>query len=173
VTPAARVLSVLLSVGAFTVVGALSQLSVGGPERAIVRLSWRTPAVRIERCRTLTPEELSRLEPHMRHTQECDGRTGDYELRVTFDGGSAHVDTVAPSGLRRDRPVYVFLDLPVEPGDHRVGVDFSLLVPSDLDGAEVGEGLRSLTWTGTLHLEPGRIGLLTLSEDGTELIARE
>ena len=165
-----RVVAGIVTAVTLASVGALSQLPMGdGSEEALVRLSWRAPVLRVEECRTLTREELDRIAPHMRRSEECTGYTADYEVRVTIAGGEERVDTVAPSGARRDRPVYVFLDVPVAPGAHDVTVAFTALVPGD---AEVGDVPRTVQWSGTLRLEPRQIGLVTLAADGRSLEAR-
>jgi hypothetical protein len=135
------------------------------PGPAVVRLSWRTEPVRVEACRTLTPEELEGVPAHMRRTEECAGDFADYELRLRVDGEGVRVDTISPSGLRADRPVYVLVDAPVEPGRHEVHVRFTALVPADVEA----ETPPALEWRGPMTLGADEIGLLTTTPDGTAL----
>lgn len=148
------------------VLAGLSQWPISASsDQAVIRLSWRTAPVRVEECRTLTEEELSRMAPHMRRPQECTGGFADYELRLEVQGDVVQVDTLQPAGLRQDRPVYVFSDRLVDPGSYEVSVTFSALVPTNMvEGAGA-----PLHWDGVLALEPGEIGLLTLDPTGSRL----
>ena len=137
------------------------------PDGAVVRLSWRMEPLRVEECRTLTDEELADVPAHMRRTEECTGGTVDYELVLTIDDREALVDTVAPSGLRRDRPVYVLHDQAVSAGRHHVAVAFSALVPADYVSED---GPTTLRWTGEMDLEPGEVGLVTLGSSERRLV---
>lgn len=163
-----KLVSGLLTVVFAVVLAAFSQWPVHEePEGAVVRLSWRMEAVRVEECRTLTDEELADVPAHMRRAEECVGDFVDYELILAIDGQEALVDTVAPSGLRRDRPVYVLHDRPVEAGRHRVEVTFSALVPADYESED---GPTTLRWSGDMALEPGEVGLVTLGPSGRQLV---
>jgi hypothetical protein len=147
--------------------GALSAWPMaGGDGSAVVRLSWRTDPIRVEECRPLSEEEQARLPAHMRRTEECTGDSVDYELRVSF-GGEEFVDTVAPSGLRRDRPVYVLRNHPVPPGAHSVAVTFTALLPEEVPSPDRP---ARLTWSGRMELEAGEVGLITLDESGRTLL---
>lgn len=161
----ARAASTGVTVIMLLVLAGLSQWPLSGSlDEAVIRLSWRTAPVRIEECRTLTEEELSRIAPHMRRPEECTGGFADYELRLEVEGAVVQVDTLQPSGLRQDRPVYVFSDHLVAPGTYEVAVTFSALVPADMV-----EGEAPLHWDGMFALEPGEIGLLTLDPTGSRL----
>jgi hypothetical protein len=168
-----RRLAVLgVSLLAALAIAALSRLpfAEADPVTSVVRLSWRTQGVQIRECRQLTEEELARIPEHMRRTEECVGRVTDYELVVAVDGALALVDTVSPSGARRDRPVYVFRDLSVSPGPHTVEVTFVPLLPPDLDGVD---GAEALTWDGTVDLTAGERALITLDAAGASLLRRD
>lgn len=163
-----KVMSVAVTIVLGVAVAAPSQwLLRAESNRSLLRLSWRTEPIRVEECRTLTEEELADVPAHMRRAEECTGYHVDYELRLSIDGRDVYVDTMAPSGLRRDRPVYVIHDEPLTPGDHRVEVRFSALVPRGFvsDGAPV-----ELVWSGSLGLAPYEIGLITLDPTGRTLV---
>jgi hypothetical protein len=148
---------------------------------AVVRLSWRSQPFRVEHCRTLSAEEQAALAAHMRRTEECVGRFVDYEVTLDIDG-VATVDTVSPSGARRDRPVYVFQDAIVEPGEHDVTVGFRALLGPRGGGEGVGnlaggndrsgdaEAPVPLEWTGAVSLSDREIALVTLDPTGTRLV---
>lgn len=152
-------------------VAGLSQVPVNSDtDRALIRLSWRAEPVRAEECRTLTAEEQADVPVHMRRAQECVGGFVDYELTLRIDDRVAIVDTIAPAGLRRDRPVYVLREVPVEAGRHAVEVEFTALVPPSL---EEREGLLvEREWTGEMDLEPREVGLVTLDPTNATLERR-
>ena len=141
------------------------------PDEAIIRLSWRALGVRLEECRRLTEEELEALAPHMRTPESCTGRNADYELRVTLAGAGVVTDTVHPTGLRTDRPVYVLRDFPVVPGSHKVTVSFKALVPPEVTARRDTAPL-ALSYEGELTLAAAEIALITLDPTGTALVRR-
>lgn len=166
-----KLLAAILTVAFTVVLAAFSQWPVHEePEGAVVRLSWRMEPVRVEECRTLTDEELADIPAHMRRSEECVGEFVDYELVLAVDGRNALADTIAPSGLRRDRPVYVLHDESVDAGRRRVEVTFSALVPADYVSED---GPTTLRWTGEMALEPGEVGLLTLGPAERRLVRVE
>lgn len=168
-TTTARVTSFLFTALLLAGMAGLSHVPLTVADgNAVVRLSWRAEPIRVEECRTLSDAELADIPQHMRRGESCTGYHVDYELRLSLDG-RAVTDTVAPSGLRRDRPVYVFRDRHVEPGRHRIEVDFTALVPSDF---EAGELPVSLSWSGTLVLAEGEVALVTLDDTGQALVQR-
>lgn len=73
--------------------------------------------------RTLSAEELAKLPRHMQ-PQGADGsRTGrrrDTVLRVEWDGRVLLEKTYRPGGLHRDGPTFVYEELPIPLGRHRL-----------------------------------------------------
>ncbi|MBT8488236.1 MAG: hypothetical protein HKN72_04480 [Gemmatimonadetes bacterium] len=169
--PAQRVMAVVASLILAAGMAGLSQVPVATADGdARVRLSWRNEPIRVEECRTLSDEDQADVPAHMRRAQSCTGYRVDYELRLEIDGQSVAVDTVAPSGLRRDRPVYVLRDIAVPPGRHDVEVSYAALVPEDYQA----EGLpAAFGWSGDMELGPGDVGVLTLGDNGRSLIRVE
>lgn len=164
-----KLLAAVVTAGLALLVAALSQWPVEREAiESIIRLSWRTEPVRAEECRTLTDEELAEIPAHMRRAEECVGEYVDYELSITVDR-STRVDTVSPSGLRRDRPVYVLRELRVPPGDHAVEVHFQPVAPDWYEGEADFTGLA---WRGTVSLERDEVGLITLNAAGRALELR-
>jgi hypothetical protein len=102
-------------------------MTVNGPEHALLRLAWSARPERIETCREQSAEELARLPPHMRQPLACEGTTAQYRLQVRVDGTLLVDRTVHGGGLRRDRRLYVFEELPLRPGDVAVDVRFDRL----------------------------------------------
>lgn len=171
-----RVAGSALAFATVLAVAALSRVPTAHaePDEAIIRLSWRTLGVRLEECRRLTEEELEALAPHMRTPESCTGRNADYELRVTLAGAGVVTDTVHPTGLRTDRPIYVLRDLPVAPGSHQVSVRFTALVPPDVTArrANVEGSPLEIHYEGELTLAAAEIALITLDATGTALVRR-
>ena len=166
-----KIAMTLTSAALLLSIAGLSQLRVTTHEGgAIVRLSWRTEAINVEVCRTLSAEELARVPAHMRQPEECTGRRVDYQIVLDIDGTVAFADTVSPAGARRDRPVYVFHDEAVAAGTHDVRVVFTALVPDDHQES-ANPVVRE--WTGSMVLDDGQIGLVTLDEEGGRLMRRQ
>ncbi|HXW08302.1 MAG TPA: hypothetical protein VD833_23930 [Vicinamibacterales bacterium] len=93
----------------------------------LLRLAWSARPERIEDCRPRTEEELAKLPPHMRLPVACEGTTAEYRLQVRIGDGPALDRVVHGGGLRRDRRLYVFEELPVAPGATSVEVTFDRL----------------------------------------------
>lgn len=169
-SPAAKVAAGLVTVVLAVAIAGGSQWPVDRPsDDAFVRLSWRADPLRVEDCRTLTEEELEAIPTHMRRTEECVGGFVDYELTLEIDDRARVIDTIAPSGLRRDRPIYVLRDEPVAPGRHDVEVTFRALVPDDFESQD---GPVVLRWSGEMALEAGQVGLVSLDPRGAALERR-
>jgi hypothetical protein len=128
-----------------------------------LRLAWQYKSQPVERCRTATPEELTKLPQHMRRTTICERELRSYRLEVALDGGAAHVDTVRARGARADRPLAVFGQVPVRPGTHAVRITF----------APIGGGHEPLTLDTTIAVVPRQVWLVTLDAGGTVLELRE
>lgn len=100
--------------------------------RAALRISWRARGERIERCRRLSATELEAIPAHMRQETVCEGGAAPYRLRVVVDD-TLRVDAIVHgAGARRDRPLYVFHEIPLAPGVHDIRVAFAI---SDTAGA--------------------------------------
>ena len=165
---ATRALGVVIAGVFLLFLGAASQWQIeASGEEALVRLSWRIEPVRIESCRSLTEAELAEVPAHMRRAETCQGGAVDYELRLEIDGVATVVDTIAPSGLRRDRPVYVYRDHAVSPGRTEVAVHFAPIVED-----EAADAVAPHTWDGVVALQAREIALLTLSADASRLERR-
>lgn len=93
-------------------------------DEARLRLSWSARPERLETCRAATAEELSRELEHMRQRIECEGRSATYALRVRVDEGEVEESIVRGGGFRHDRPLHLLRDLALNPGIHRVRLEF-------------------------------------------------
>jgi hypothetical protein len=140
VTAARSVLAWALPIAAGAGIVWASHVPVGlnRPGQALVRLAWGVKPERIETCRDLTAEELAGVPQHMRRTRICEGTTAEYRL-VVRDGTGVRVDrAIRGGGLRQDRRLYVFEELPLAPGAATVDVRFDRVTDADHDddGAE-------------------------------------
>lgn len=146
---------------------------------AIVRLAWRARGEQARECRRLSPEEMEKLPLHMRQEEVCEGRLLPYRLMVVLDGDSLVDRLVHGAGAREDRPLYVFQDLIVEPGVHRILVRFTLEAPSaqhdsDHDGGDEARPApqQRLTLDTTITLGVRRVLLVTYDEARERLVVR-
>lgn len=148
-------------------VAGLSRLpwTASGDTGAMLRLSWRLPALEVERCRGLTEEELERLPAHMRTPEVCEGEPVPYVLTVRIDGTTRIADTLRAAGFRSDRPVYVLREIPAAPGPHDLFVEMSPAGPD----ASVGEVLTLVT---DVRLDSGQILLITYDANEGRLVVR-
>jgi len=108
-------------------VGVTWTLSVpmsSSPAVALLRLAWTARPERIEDCRPQREEELAKLPAHMRQAVVCTGTTAAYRLEVRRDGAVIADQIVRGGGLRHDRPLYVFRDISLPPGDAAITVRF-------------------------------------------------
>jgi hypothetical protein len=96
---------------------------------ALIRLSWRALGERVEECREPSAEEQARLPAHMRQGRVCEGRIAPFRLVLRLDGRTQLDVRVAASGAREDRPTYVFHELRVPPGGHRLELRFEVERP--------------------------------------------
>jgi hypothetical protein len=121
------VAAIAVTAGALALVAAASavRLPFHRSDGARVRLSWSARPERIERCRTLSAQELAEREEHMRQRVECEGTFATYALRVEVDEGVVGEAVVRGAGLRHDRPLYLLREFAVSPGVHRVRVTLS------------------------------------------------
>jgi hypothetical protein len=107
-----------------------------GPE-ALLRLSWRARGERVETCYELSAEEQRNLPQHMRQQRICEGTTAEYRLRLEVDRQRRIDETVQGSGEVQVRPLYVYREVALPPGEHRVEVTLERVGPAE--GAEEEE----------------------------------
>lgn len=89
---------------------------------AQVRLSLSARPERVEHCRQLSDDELAKLPAHMRLRTQCEGYSASYRLSIAVNGESLILDTLRGGGLRHDRPIHVFREYDVPPGEKRLRI---------------------------------------------------
>lgn len=169
-----RLAATLLAVAGVVGLAALSKLPYAPEpgERALIRLSWRARGERVEECRQPTEDELRGLPPHMRQREICEGRISPYELRVQIDDHLALADTIHGAGAREDRPLYVFREISVSPGTHRLDVRFRQLARDpERDPADRAVPPRMRLAT-PASLNPREVLLVTYDAEARKLITR-
>jgi hypothetical protein len=101
-----------------------------------------------------------------------------YRLVVALDGDSLVDRLVHGAGAREDRPLYVFQDLVVEPGRHRISVRFTLEAPAAQPESDQARGDAAppatprLALDTTLTLGAMRVLLVTYDEERERLVIR-
>lgn len=133
-------------------------------DHAVIRLAWRHRSALINACRRRTAEELAGLPQHMRREEDCQRQLQPYLLEVFLDDVLARHDSVAARGARSDRPLSIFLELPVTPGRHALRVAFA---PYAADTTIQ----RSFSLDTVVALDTRQVLLVTMDERGTRLTA--
>lgn len=145
--------------------GSRAPLPGPGQDGGALRLAWSARAEWIETCRTPTAEELEGVPVHMRRAEICEGTTAAYQVEVRVDDSVVVDREVHGGGIRQDRPLYLFHELPVAPGPHRVAVRWVRLGRLDT--------LPPLDSTDRRRPVPRRLNLdtlLTVPERGVVLV---
>jgi len=112
-------------------------LTIDGSADAVLRLAWGVRPERIETCRELTAQELANVPQHMRQERVCEGTTAAYRLVVRDEHGVRVDRLIRGGGLRQDRRLYVFEELPLPSGTALVDVRFERV------GTSAGDDDRS------------------------------
>lgn len=150
---------------------------------AIVRLAWRARGERVRECHRRSAEELVRLPQHMRQEEVCERRILPYRLQVDLDGARVVDELVRAGGAREDRPLFVFQDLTVMPGTHRLQITFAREGAAQeekeekegaVDATETGRRAREtpahLWLDAPVALVPRQIVLVTYDDEGRRLL---
>jgi hypothetical protein len=178
-------LAAALAAGSTAAVAGLSQVPwtpEPGPE-AVVRLSWRARGERVEVCRDLSAEELAKLPQHMRRERVCEGTTAEYRLRVEVDGVRKVDQTVPGSGEVQPRPLFVYRELTLPPGEHTLKVELERTGPEAANrdaaaaaprGGRAGEAAipPRLSLDQAIRLGPREVVLVTYDAERQALVLR-
>jgi len=140
-------------------------------EGAVIRLAWRARGERVQRCRRRSAAELAKLPVHMREEEVCERGMLPYQLRVAVDGRPVVDREVRAGGARADRPLFVFEELPVAPGLHRMTITFARepVEPEEHDHDERRETPARLEFDDTVMLTPRAIVLVTYDDEQRRL----
>jgi hypothetical protein len=100
------------------------RMTAHASQDSVLRLAWTARPERVEDCRPQSEEALAKLPPHMRQAVICEGTTASYRLVVRREGAVILDQIVRGGGLRHDRSLYVFRDVPVPAGTSAISVQF-------------------------------------------------
>jgi hypothetical protein len=172
-SPAARpvygavvVLLMLAGIGA----GSRVPVTLVPTDSALVRLAWRTIGERVRHCRTLTPEELQKIPSHMRRTEECRDVALPYRLTVEIGERQVGDRLVHAAGARQDRPLYVFQEFPIAPGEHHLTIHYARAAEPPAGAEAVGETPPQLELDTVVHIAAREIVVVTYDADRRRLV---
>lgn len=114
-------------------------LTVNRSDDAMLRVAWSARPERVESCRTLGDEELEALPQHMRQRVVCEGATARYRLEVLRDGVPIDSARLRGGGMRHDRQLYVFRELPMPGGPATLEVRLTRMGPAGEAGKAGGK----------------------------------
>lgn len=142
------------------------------PEAAVLKIAFKHVAAPAEAGRTLSREELERLPRHMRPETGQGARSRsrrDTTLRVAVDGRAVLERTYRPSGLRGDGPTFVYEELALSPGPHRLEATLTEGGPIRAGGDGAAPPERRIM--AAVEVREGEVLLLELAS-GRELTLR-
>lgn len=123
---------ILRSLFSFLILAAVawcSQVPYGRtPSHGVLRLSWKTVGEKIR----VAVAEQGDVPDHMRVQKDYEEKMRSYRLRAEVDGKVWLDKLMQPPGLHHDRPISVFEELELAPGEHDVVVQF---LPEPAEGA--------------------------------------
>jgi hypothetical protein len=145
----------------------------------ILRLAWSAQPERIETCREASEEELANVPAHMRQPRVCEGTTATYRLEVRHNGDLIAEQVLRGGGLRRDRRLYVYRELPVPAGDADIAVRLDRIESPDShaegqassSGAATATVPAQLSLTQRVRFAPRQVVLVTYDADRRALTA--
>lgn len=149
------------------------------PERdGVLRLNLSARPERLERCRTLSEEELASRPAHMRQPVICDGESASYRLVVTQDGTPLLDTELTGGGARRDRPIHLLREYPIPAGAVHLSITLDRIDAADAVGPDttaatrIAEALpRSLHLDTTVTVVPHRVVMVTYEPRQRRLVA--
>jgi len=96
------------------------RFSMVKPDEALVRVSFIHATQRKEAFRERSAEELAKLAPNMRASQDCPRERSPLLVELELDGKLVLRREVQPSGLRHDGNVAVYERMALPAGRHRI-----------------------------------------------------
>lgn len=148
-------LSLLLMLG----VAVLAQVPQGTPTpNGVLRLNWKTEG---EKILIKADANNDNLPAHMRAQSDFEEKMRDYKLTATVDDKPWLDKLMRPPGFNHDRPISVFEELSLPPGQHKVKVSF---LPSPAEGASWKPEIDQV-----VTIEPGVIITLAIGEPPSKL----
>jgi hypothetical protein len=121
-----RTVGILLAIAFTWSVIRLSAVTYRSPgvEQGVLRLAWRISAQGEEVCRPTTPEELAQIPVHMRRDTTCERPAAVWELVISLNDQVVERRDLEGAGARKDRPISLLEEWPLEPGEYDLDVLF-------------------------------------------------
>lgn len=85
---------------------------------AQIKVSFRVSGASTIECRRLTPAEIAKLPPNMRHATECPRERLPVLVEIELDGKMLYTAAVPPTGIWKDGPSKLYERFTVAPGRH-------------------------------------------------------
>ena len=153
-------------------------MTIHGSSQGVLRLAWSARPERVEVCREQSAEELAKLPAHMRQPLVCEGTSARYRLTVWHEGRLIADRTLHGGGVRQDRRLYVFQELPLDPGPTSIAVTVDRIDdPGGIVSARANQPFAietvppNLTFAGRVTIGPREVLLITYSPDRRALMA--
>lgn len=109
----------------------------------VLRLSLSARPERVERCRTLSEEELASRPAHMRQPVICDGEAASYRLVVARNSARLFDEEVTGGGARRDRPMHLLREFTIPVGTSHLSVSLTRTDTAEPAASNPGAATRS------------------------------
>jgi len=122
--PLRLALATVVSLGTALALAALSSSPFhahAAPE-ARARVAFSARPERIEKCRTLSADELANVPVHMRQTVVCEGTTARYRLEIRRDDSLVATALLRGAGLRHARRLYALREVSLPSGASTIDV---------------------------------------------------
>lgn len=132
------------------------------PNQGLIVLSFVHGADRRAECRKLTAEELAKLPPNMRRTQDCPRGRRPIHVELDLDGRSVYRATLAPTGIASDGPSVVYQKFFSPAGRHELAVRMR-------DTAREGFDYER---RGTIELRPEQVLVVDFNAERREFVFR-
>lgn len=120
-------LALALAAAIGVVHGSHVPLAIAGDDAAVLRVAFGARPERIEVCRRVSDAEQATLPAHMRQATSCTGTTARYHLEVQRDGVILSLAELQGGGMRSDRQLYVFREIPIPVGPSEIVVRLTRL----------------------------------------------
>ena len=167
-----------LAATAAIVLASNAPMTIHGSNQGVLRLAWSARPERVEVCREQSAEELAKLPAHMRQPLVCEGTSARYRLTVLHEGRLIAERVLHGGGVRQDRRLYVFHELPLDPGQTSIEVKVDRI---DDPGANVNPRPKqpfavetvppNLSFARRVTIGPREVLLITYSPERRTLIA--
>lgn len=175
----AAAVGVTLFLAGLIALGSSFPLPGDPPSDGILRLDWRLRGEEAGGCLRPTAEELAELPAHMRNPDACVGGLPPYRLRVWVDGEIRLHDTIRAGGIRQDRPLTVYDEIPLAPGRRHVRIEFAPEAasapdprPSPPADPDSRDRPTVLDTEGVLEMDAGQVILAVRRQDTGALVLR-